>query len=39
MVCGLLIMAVSRCGACALGSWASVVAVHGLRSYGSQALE
>ena len=38
-VCGLLIAVASRCGARALGAWASVVVACGLSSCGSQALE
>ena len=36
---GLLIVVTSHCRAQALGAWASVVAAHGLSSWGSQALE
>ena len=36
---GILIVVASHCGARALGSWASVVAVRGLSSCGSWALE
>ena len=36
-VCGLLIVVASRCGARALGAWASVVVAHGLSSCGAQA--
>ena len=36
---GLLIVVTSRCGARALGAWASVVVPCGLSSCGSQALE
>ena len=36
---GLLIAVASRCGAWALGAWASVIAAHGLSSCGSRALE
>ena len=36
---GLLIAVASRCGAGALGAWASVVVGRGLSSCGSQALE
>ena len=39
VVHGLLIAVASRCGARALGTWASVVAAHGLSSCGSRALE
>ena len=39
VVCGLLIAVASRCGARALGVWASVVAAHGLSSCGRRALE
>ena len=39
VVCGLLIAVASRCGARALGTWASVVVARGLSSCGSQALE
>ena len=35
----LLIAVASRCGAQALGTWASVVVAHGLSSCGSRALE
>ena len=36
---GLLIAVASRCGARALGAWASVVVARGLSSCGSRALE
>ena len=36
---GLLVAVASRCGAQALGAWASVVVARGLSSCGSQALE
>ena len=36
---GLLIAVASRCGARALGTWASVVVARGFSSCGSQALE
>ena len=39
VVCVLLIAVASRCGARALGTWASVVVVRRLSSYGSRALE
>ena len=39
LVHGLLIAVASRCGARALGVWASVVAVRGLSSCGSRAPE
>ena len=39
VVHGLLIAVASRCGAQALGMWASVVVAHGLSSCGSRALE
>ena len=36
---GLLIVVASRCGAWALGAWASVVVAHGLSSCGSWAVQ
>ena len=39
VACGLLIVLASRCGARALGTWASEVVAHGLSSCGSRALE
>ena len=38
-VCRLLFVVASRCGARALGAWASVVVACGLSSCGSRALE
>ena len=38
-VCELLTAVASRCGARALGAWASVVVARGLSSCGSRALE
>ena len=37
VVRGLLIAVASRCGARALGAWASVVVAHGLSSCGARA--
>ena len=39
VVRGLLIVVASRCGARAVGKWASVAVAHGLSSCGSRALE